>query len=122
MRAVAEPDVAGSSTEVAVIETVGTAGTCDGAVYMPDVEIVPHSAPVQPEPDAVQITRLSSAFWTVPVNRKIQPTWRVGSGGDTVTTTADRMVIVALADLEVSATEVALTVTVAGLGTLPGAM
>jgi hypothetical protein len=122
MRAVPEPDVAGSSTEVAVTETVGKAGTWEGAVYMPDVEIVPHSAPVQPGPDAVQITRLSSAFWTVTVNRKVQPTGTVGSGGDTVTTTAGRMVILAVADLEVSAAEVALTVTWAGLGTFPGAV
>ena len=93
MRGDAEPDVTGSSTDVAVIKTVGRAGTWDGAVYMPDVEIVPHSAPVQPGPAAVQITRLSSAFWTVAVNPKIQPTGIVGSGGETVTTTAARMVI-----------------------------
>jgi hypothetical protein len=35
---------------------------------------------------------------------------------------AARIVIVALADLEVSAAEVALTVTMAGLGTLAGAV
>jgi hypothetical protein len=62
MKAVAELDVAGSSTESAVIVTVGVEGTWDGAKYKPDGEIVPHPAPAQPELDTLQLTRLSSAF------------------------------------------------------------
>ena len=62
------------------------------------------------------------AFSTVAVNCWVESIAMVGLEGEMVTTTAARIVIVALADLEMSATEVALTVTVAVLGTLTGAV
>jgi hypothetical protein len=122
MVAVVESDMAVSSTDVAVIKTAGAAGTTVGAVYRPVFEMAPHSDPVPPEPETLQVTLLSTAFWRVAVNCLVPPAATRESEGETVTTTAARMVIVALADLEVSAAEVALTVTVAGVGTLPGAV
>ncbi|MCK7483540.1 MAG: hypothetical protein M0C28_45805 [Candidatus Moduliflexus flocculans] len=56
MVAVAEPDMAVSSTDVAVIKTTGAAGTTVGAVYRPVFETVPHSDPVPPEPDTLHVT------------------------------------------------------------------
>ncbi len=48
--AVALADLVGAATEIAVIVTLGIAGTLAGAVYTPEVEIDPHAEPVQPVP------------------------------------------------------------------------
>jgi hypothetical protein len=122
MVAVTESDMAVSSTDVAVIEMAGALGTTDGAVYRPVVEMVPHADPVHADPDTLQVTLLSIAFWTVAVNCWVAPISTGWLRGETVTTTAARIVIVALADLEVSAADVAVTVMVALLGTLMGAV
>jgi hypothetical protein len=122
MSALAEPDMAWSSTEVAVIVTVGAMGTWEGAEYRPDDEIVPHAAPAQPGPETDQFTRLSSAFRTVAVNFRSRPMEMVGSGGVTVTMTAGKMATETVNDLDGSATAVAVTSARGGLGTAAGAV
>lgn len=53
----------GSDTLVAVTVTFAGDGTAAGAVYRPVEEIVPQVVPLQPVPDAVQVT----AVFDVPV-------------------------------------------------------
>jgi len=53
---VAVPDRLGAATGMAVIVTVGGAGTDPGALYNPEVEMDPHAAPVQPVPETVHFT------------------------------------------------------------------
>ena len=43
-------DFVGDATDVAVMVTLGIAGTLVGAEYTPEVEIDPHAEPVQPVP------------------------------------------------------------------------
>ena len=59
----ADADLLGSDTLVAVIVKVAGEGAVAGAVYSPLEEIVPQVAPLQPVPDAVQVT----AMFDVPV-------------------------------------------------------
>jgi hypothetical protein len=54
--AVALADRLGAPTDVAVMVTVGGAGTVVGAEYRPEVEMDPHFAPVQPVPETVHFT------------------------------------------------------------------
>ena len=56
MVTVADADLLGSDTLVALMVTVAGDGAVAGAVYSPLVEIVPQEAPLQPVPDTVQIT------------------------------------------------------------------
>jgi hypothetical protein len=60
---VVDADVFGSDMLVAVMVTVAGDGGVAGAVYRPVEEIVPQVAPLQPVPDAVQVT----AVFDVPV-------------------------------------------------------
>ena len=122
MVAVEDPDFAGSSTEVAVIDTVGGLGTPAGAVYIPVPSIVPQVAPAQPAPLTPQVTLESIAFCTLTVNCCAAPMFTAGFGGDTVKMTAASMETVAASDFVVSAAEVAFTVTDSGVGTFAGAV
>jgi hypothetical protein len=91
-----------------------------------ELDSVPHVAPLQPLPDRAQVTPLfCESFCTVPVNRCEAPLCTLALVGVTVTTIsagAAVTVIVAVADFVVSATDVAVKVTVAGEGTLDGAV
>ena len=90
-------------------------------------ESVPHAAPLQPAPDRVQFTPL---FWEslcrVAVKFVVMPTCTLPVFGDTVTTIggggAGVTVIVPVPALVGSATEVAVRLTVAGVGTPAGAV
>jgi hypothetical protein len=119
---VVESNVAVSSTEVAFMVTAGGLGTVEGAVYNPEVLTVPQEAPLQPVPEIVQVTLESAAFWTDAVNCSVEPMLTDGAAGEIVMITAAMTVTVAVADLEESAMDVAMTLTVAGLGTLAGAV
>jgi hypothetical protein len=130
---VAAADFVVSVTEVAVNVTVAGEGTLPGAVYVmpvPDAleaaDSVPQAAPLQPFPDSVHVTPLfCESFCTVAVNGCIAPVCTLALVGETVTTIpagAAVTVIVAAADFVVSATDVAVNVTVAGEGTLAGAV
>ena len=84
---------------------------------------VPQEAPLQPEPDSAQVTPL---FWasllTVAVKFCGWPVCTIAVVGATLTETGAVTVMVAAAARVVSVTEVAVSVTVAGEGTLAGAV
>ena len=86
-------------------------------------ESVPQAAPLQPAPESDQTTPL---FWpslvTVAVNVCVRPTSREEAVGETVTEMVDVTVIVAAADLVLSVTEVAVSVTMVGEGRAAGAV
>ena len=130
---VADADFVVSATEVAFSVTVAGVGTAPGAVYVtaaPDALVVgatdPQAAPLHPVPVTVQVTPLfAESFATVAVKDCVAFTAILAEGCDTVTTigaAAAVTVIVAEADFDVSATEVAFKVTAAGLGTAVGAV
>ena len=86
--------------------------------------MVPHVAPEQPLPVTVQVTpKLPGSLVTVAVNCSVPLTETVPEVGDTETETAGVvMVTVVDADLVLSATLVAVTVTVFGDGAVAGAV
>ena len=87
---------------------------------------VPQAAPVHPVPDNDQVTPLFCvSFCTWAVNGAVKETCTEAAGGRTATEIgagAALMVIVEEPDLVASATEVAFKVTVAGFGTVAGAL
>jgi len=89
-------------------------------------ESVPHVAPEQPNPDTVQLTPLfCESFATVAVNACVPiPACTLCVAGATVTPIVgtDVTVITAVPLRAASATEVAVRVTVAGVGTELGAV
>ena len=117
-----------SRTELAVSVTVGFAGTVAGAIYVTAVLVCPESAP-QPGAQALpawvraQVTPwFTRSLTTLAVNCCAFDTFSDALVGEIVTDTGAVMVIVAFADLLVFETEVAVNVTVAGFGTLLGAV
>jgi hypothetical protein len=86
--------------------------------------IVPQEEPAQPTPDTLQFTAVLVVPVTVAENCCCPPTAIVAAEGETETETAeaDETVTVAVPDFVASAKEVALTVTVAGLGAVAGAV
>ena len=130
---VAAADLLASATDIAVSVTTAGVGTLAGAVYVipaPEAlafaESVPQAVPAQPTPLSVQLTPLFCAsFVTVALNPCVPPaacTLAVFGETATAITGGAVIVIVAPADLLASATAVAVTITVAGEGTLPGAV
>src|SRR6266852_710170 len=89
-------------------------------------ESVPHVAPEQPAPESAQLTPLfCESFVTVAVKACVpSPACKLCVNGATLTTIvgAAVTVIVAVPLLVPSATEVAVKVTVAGEGSVPGAV
>ncbi len=85
---------------------------------------VPQAAPLHPVPERLQLTAVFEVFRTVAVNGCVPFTTTLAVLGATETETAEGcvMVTVAAADFDVSATEVTLIVTVAGFGTVAGAV
>lgn len=124
MVTVAFADWLGAATDVAVMVTVGGAGTLAGAVYKPEAEMDPHAEPEQPVPATVQFTDVFVLPVTVAENCFCPPalTWTVDGDTDTDTDAAASISTVAEADFVGSATEVALTVACGGLGTAAGAV
>ena len=87
------------------------------------VDNVPHVAPEQPAPESDQFTPLFRAsLLTVAVKFWVKLTCTLGVFGLTATAIAGVTVTVANALLVPSAMEVAVSVTVAGLGTVAGAV
>jgi hypothetical protein len=122
-----------SATEVAVNVTVAGEGAAPGALYViatPDLLVlednVPHVFPEQPAPVNVQFTPLFCASFCSVAVKDCVPTsaCTLLAVGETATTIAGAVVtvIVAAADFVPSATEVAVSVTLAGEGTLAGAV
>jgi hypothetical protein len=83
---------------------------------------VPQVAPEQPVPFKLHVTAVFVVFFTVAVNCCVFPVTSSAVAGEMLTATGGRMVTVADAVLLVSATEVAVTITCAGLGKVPGAV
>ena len=87
---------------------------------------VPQLVPLQPDPDKDQLTPLFCAsFCTVAVKTCVLPVCTLALGGVTLTEIgagAAAMVRVAISDLVLSATAIAVSITVAGFGTLTGAV
>ena len=116
-----------SRTDFAVNVTVGLAGTVAGAVYVTVVAVGPESAPhvgAQPPPDwdRAQVTPwFAGSLATEAVNWRVAETFSEALAGEIVTEMGGVTVIVAEAFLVPFETEVAVSVTVAGLGTLLGA-
>src|SRR6202020_425690 len=84
-------------------------------------ETVPHEAPEQPLPATLQVTAVFVVLVTLAANCCVLVATTCALVGEMVTATGGRMVTLAEADLEESATEVAVTLTCAGFGTEPGA-
>jgi hypothetical protein len=87
---------------------------------------VPQVLPLQPVPDNAQVTPLfCESFCTLALKACIPPAATLAVVGDSVTAIAVGfavIVIVAAADLVLSLTEMAVSVTVAGVGTFAGAV
>src|SRR5947207_3049389 len=96
----AEADFVGSAWDTAVTVTMAGFGTTAGAVYRPELDIVPTVAlpPVTPLPCHVTVVLL--VFWTVLVNCCILPALAALDTGEieTPTTAAGVMVTCAKAD------------------------
>jgi hypothetical protein len=123
-----------SATDLAVSVTVAGLGTLDGAVYViaaPEAlafaDRVPQAAPLHPTPLKVQLTPLFCvSFCKVAVMLCVCPVCTetdVGFTAMEIVAVEDAvMVTVAAADFVPSATDVAVAVTVAGFGTVAGAV
>jgi len=83
---------------------------------------VPQAAPEQPAPLRLHVTAVFEVPVTVAVNCCVFPVTTCAAVGEMVTATDGRTVTVADAALVLSATEVAVTMTCAGLGTVLGAV
>ena len=117
----ADPDALVDATEVATTLKVAGEGTVDGAVYTPELLIEPHP---EVHPDKLQVTAVFVVPVTLAVNCCCFPVDTCAVDGDTETETDEAavMVMLAEADFVESATDVAVTVASAGLGTLAGAV
>jgi len=83
---------------------------------------VPQAVPKQPAPLRLQVTAVFVVPVTVAVNCWVFPVTTCAVVGEMLTATGGRTVTVADAALVLSATEVAVTITCAGLGTVRGAV
>ena len=121
---VALPDLVESAADVAVIVTNGGLGAEDGEVYKPVVLIVPHDEPTQPIPLSPHVTDVLLDPVTVAVNCCFAPAPTVGASGETLTLMelGDPIVTVAEPDIAPFMSEVAVTVTMFGLGAVAGAV
>ena len=118
----ADAERVASATEVAVTVTP-EAGTAAGAVYSPVLLTVPTAVLPPATPFTLQLTpRFCESFCTVAVNCWVREAFTAAEAGETDTVIGAAMEMVAEALLVVSATEVAVTVTVAGLGWFEGAL
>lgn len=102
--------------------TITFAGIVSGAVYRPLELIVPHPDPEHPVPLTVQVTAVSVVPVTVAVNCCVRPSTTCAEAGAMVTPTFCTISTAALADLLVSAEEVAVMVAKGGTGIDEGAV
>lgn len=118
----AEADFVVSACDVTVTVTTDGFGTAEGAVYRPEVEIVPHPAPAQPDPLTLHETDVLEVPATCAVNCREADGASLAVVGEIVMLTPFPTVTSALADLLGSAAEVAVTDRNAGLGATAGAV
>ena len=122
MVTVADPDLVGSDSKVAVTATIGGLGAVAGAVYTPLALMLPQADPLHPLPDMLQIIRALELPLTLAVNCN----WALGfswaEDGDTLTEAAATSATAAEAEAEGSAIAVAFTATLGGVGRVAGAV
>jgi hypothetical protein len=113
-----------SAFAIAVTVTVDGVGTVAGAVYRPEVEIVPKVVLPPVIPLTCHVTPVLVVLVTVAINCCVVLTCIVTVAGTTVIVTGspDKTVTVALAVFVVSAFAIAVTVTGLVLGTVAGAV
>jgi hypothetical protein len=118
-----------SAMDVAVRVTVAGLGAVAGALYVIPVVVafvsVPQEVPLQPAPERDQLTPLfCESFWTVAVKFCVPPLTTLAVVGETATEIVAAVVklIVATAFFVVSRLDVAVSVTLAGLGSEAGAV
>ena len=110
-----------SATDVAEIVTVDMLVPLAGAVYRPELEMVPIAlGPPLLKSVKVQVTPMLLVFCSVAVNCCVPPKVTTGETGETEIATGGMMVTVAEADFVGSATEMAVTVTGLALGSCVG--
>jgi hypothetical protein len=105
-----------------VIVTVAGLGRLAGAVYRPPEVIVPQPVSEQAGPVALQVTAVLLVPETAALNCWVPLTAISELAGVTLITSGTITVTTAEADFVWSATEVAVNVTCAGLGTASGAV
>jgi hypothetical protein len=122
--AVANPDLVLSATDVAVTVTNGGSGASDGAVYRPDEVIVPQVELKQPIPLSPHVTAVLLVPVTAALNCCCAPVFKDGPLGVTVTPILFGPTMVAVVEPEIDPFEsdVAVTVTTFGVGTVVGAV
>src|SRR5205823_10523031 len=81
----AEADFVGSACDTAVTATVAGFGTTAGAVYRPELDIVPTVALPPLTPLTCQVTAVLLVFCTVAVNCCVPPAPTVADTGEIVT-------------------------------------
>ena len=112
----------GSAAEVAVTVTPEP-GAAAGAVYSPVLVTVPTVGLPPATPFTLHVTpRFRESFCTAAVNCWVVETFKVVDAGATDTLIEAVTLIVAKAVLVVSATDVAVSMTVAGLGVVDGVL
>jgi hypothetical protein len=112
-----------SAEDTAVMVTVAGDGTAAGAIYMPVAEIVPTVELPPVTPLTCQVTAVFDELATVAVKAwEPLPAVTAAVPGVTETEIAGTRVTCAEPDLLVSAADTAVTVTVAGEGTMAGAV
>ena len=119
---VAVLDLVASATEVAVTETCAGLGTAGGAKYSPLEVTEPQAAPLQPMPATLHDTAVFVVPLTVAENCLLLPMTTWTATGSMLTDIVSLMLTVALPDLVLSATEIAVTLTWFGVGALLGAV
>jgi len=122
MVTVADADLVGSESKVAVTATIGGLGAVAGALYSPLALMLPQAEPLHPLPDKLQITSALELPLTVAVNCNWAPGFSRAEGGDTLSRAAATSVTVAEAEAAGSAIAVAFTATVGGVGKVAGAV
>jgi len=121
---VAVPDFVGSATDVAVTVTNDGLGGVAGAVYKPPVVILPQDGPPQPNPVTLQVTPVLVDPVTVALNCCCAPVLSSTLPGDTLTLTTEGAITVTVVEPEIAwfDSDVALTLTIFGVGALDGAV
>src|SRR5437763_7561352 len=112
----AEADFVGSACDTAVTATVAGFGTTAGAVYRPELDIIPTVALPPLTPLTCQVTAVLLVFCTVAVNCCVPPAPTVADTGEIVTrtTAVGGMVTCAEADFVCSVCVTTATVPVPG--------
>src|SRR5438876_293208 len=120
----AEADFVGSAWDTAVTVTMAGFGTTAGAVYRPELDIVPTVALPPVTPLTCQVTAVLLVFCTAAANCCVPPAPTVADTGEivTLTTAVGVMVTCAEADFVGSAWDIAVALTMSGFGTTAGAV